>query len=165
MLVLCHPLAMLWHCFATKDGWRQMFIDKHIEIPSSLDSPWHVILYTDEVTPGDVNAISPSRKMQAIYYSFKELGRALLCKEDAWFCALVARSSQARSLATGGLAQIIGGLLKAMFKAAHTNLQTTGLFLRADGYPSIRLFARLAVVVQDGAAHKELWGCRDGTRM
>ena len=43
------------------------------------------------------------------------------------------------------------------------DLQITGLFLSADRYPSIRLFARLAVVVQNGAAHKELWGCRDGT--
>ena len=31
--------------------------------------------------------------------------------------------------------------------------------------PAIRLFAKLSIVVQDGAAHKELWGCRDGTRM
>ena len=37
--------------------------------------------------------------------------------------------------------------------------------MQKDGMPAIRLFAKLSIVVQDGAAHKELWGCRDGTRM
>ena len=39
------------------------------------------------------------------------------------------------------------------------------MHLQREGCPSVRLFAKLAIVVQDGAAHKELWSCRDGTRL
>ena len=157
-------MVMLWHCWETCDGWSDLLAEKHMQNPSSIDSPWSLILYTDEVTPGDVNATAPTRKVQTIYWSFKELGHAILCKEDAWFCALVLRSSTCRSFVAGGLAQTMGALLKTFFPAVGTNLQHTGMFLSKNG-TEFRLFAKLAIVVQDGAAHKELWGCRDGTRL
>ena len=157
-------MAMLWHCWETCDGWSDLLAEKHMQNPSSIDSPWSLILYTDEVTPGDVNATAPTRKVQTIYWSFKELGHAILCKEDAWFCALVLRSSTCRSFVAGGLAQTMGALLKTFFPAVGTNLQHTGMFLSKNG-TEFRLFAKLAIVVQDGAAHKEFWSCRDGTRL
>ena len=163
-LNVIHPLAMLWHCWETCDGWSDLLAEKHMQNPSSIDSPWSLILYTDEVTPGDVNATAPTRKVQTIYWSFKELGHAILCKEDAWFCALVLRSSTCRSFVAGGLAQTMGALLKTFFPAVGTNLQHTGMFLSKNG-TEFRLFAKLAIVVQDGAAHKEFWSCRDGTRL
>ena len=58
----------------------------------------------------------------------------------------------------------LGHCSRLFFPADGTNLQHTGIFLSNDG-TAIRLFAKLAIVVQDGAAHKELWGCRDGTRI
>ena len=157
-------MAMLWHCWETCDGWSDLLAEKHMENPSSFDRPWSLILYTDEVTPGDVNATAPTRKVQTIYWSFKELGHAILCKEDSWFCALVLRSSTCRSFVAGGLAQTVGALLKTFFPAVGTNLQHTGMFLSKNGI-KLRLFAKLAIVVQDGAAHKEFWSCRDGTRL
>ena len=58
----------------------------------------------------------------------------------------------------------MGALLKIVFPAVGTNLQHTGMFLSKNG-TEFRLFAKLAIVVQDGAAHKEFWSCRDGTRL
>ena len=160
-LPICSPLAMLWHCFQACDGFRLLLEQKHQQIPSSFDKPWNLILYSDEVTPGDVTSQALSRKVQAIYYSFKELGHASLCREDAWFCVLVARSKTVQQMVPGGLVQIMKAVLMAMFAPDGTNLQLTGIHLSN----SVRLFAKLAIVVQDGAAHKELWGCRDGTRI
>ena len=96
-LHIINPLAMLWHCFQTYKVWSDLLAEKHMQNPSSIEKPWNLILYTDEVTPGDVNATAPTRKIQAVYWSFKELGHAILCKEEAWFCALVLRSSNCRS--------------------------------------------------------------------
>ena len=79
--------------------------------------------------------------MYAIYYSFKELGHALICREDVWMCALVLRSSTAASFQQGALANVIGALLKVFFAPDGTNMELTGLRLYVEGYPSIRLFA------------------------
>ena len=61
------------------------------------------------------------------------------------------------------MANVIGALLKVFFAPDGTNMELTGLHLNVEGYPSLRLFAKLSTIVQDGAAHKELWGCRDGS--
>lgn len=66
-----------------------------------------MILYTGETTLGNVIATAPTRKVWAIYYSFEELGRDLLCREDAWICALVLRSSTAAKFEQGALANVI----------------------------------------------------------
>ena len=57
------------------------------------DDPWSLILYTDEVTPGNALATQTSRKVYAIYYSFKEMGAAALACEDVWFCLATIRST------------------------------------------------------------------------
>ena len=88
-----------------------------------------------------------------------------LACEDVWFCLTVVRSSVVDAMQHSGLAQIIAKLLNWFFPADGDNLMTTGLHLGREGCHSFRLFAKLATVVQDGAAHKELWSCRDGTRL
>ena len=142
-----------------------MLVERHQQQPSSFNQPWGLILYTDEITLGNVLATAPTRKVYAIYYSFKELGHALLRREDAWICALVLGSSTAAKFQQGALANVIGALLKVFFAPGGTNMEFTGLHLGLEGCPSFRLFAKLSIIVQDGLAHKELWGCRDGTRL
>eukprot|EP00973_Karenia_brevis_P058284 8114341-Karenia_brevis.AAC.1 len=161
----CHPLAFQCYCFQACDAWYALLLKRLQLKPPTENEPWNLILYTDEVTPGNALAVQTSRKVYAIYYSFKELGAAALACEDAWFCLTVVRSSLVHKLQSGGLPQIIAQLLLWFFPADGTNLMTTGLHLQREGGPSFRLFAKLATVVQDGLAHKELWSCRDGTRM
>ena len=81
-----------------------------------MGRPWSLVLYTDEVTPGAVLATQQTRKLQACYFSFLELGHVALAREDVWFCAMVHRSSLVAK-ANGGIAQVIGGILKLLFPA------------------------------------------------
>ena len=161
---IAHPFAVIWHAFSTCDAFRALMVAKHMARPSSLDQPWSLILYSDEVTPGNALAADPSRKSQCIYYSFAELGHAALAREDTWLTATVLRSERARE-AQGGMAQIIGCLLKVLFPARGTHLLDTGIQLVSEDGQALRLHARLTTIVQDGAAHKDVWKCRDGTRM
>ena len=41
------------------------------------DRPWHVALYTDEITPGDASRPDNRRNVYLFYYSFKEFGPAV----------------------------------------------------------------------------------------
>jgi hypothetical protein len=54
--------------------------------PATADEPWQLIIYTDEVTPGNPLATNNKRKFHAVYWSFLELGMNALCREEAWFC-------------------------------------------------------------------------------
>eukprot|EP00959_Pyramimonas_sp_CCMP1952_P415391 8703907-Pyramimonas_sp.AAC.1 len=43
-----------------------------------------IIAYSDEVTPGNQLADHNSRKLQAVYWSWYDLGFPTLCNELAW---------------------------------------------------------------------------------
>ena len=52
--------------------------------PSTHDKPWKIVIYIDEVTPGNISAPMNSRKFVAVYYTFKELA-SLVRSQDFWF--------------------------------------------------------------------------------
>ena len=55
-MLIAHPWALLWYLFDQCASWRDLVVARHREIPSSVEKPWGLVLYTDEVTPG--NALS-----------------------------------------------------------------------------------------------------------
>ena len=64
---VANPFVLLW---TSIDGSTQLkallvkLLDVH---PCSVDSPWHLVLYSDDVTPGDVLAVMNMQKFQAVY--------------------------------------------------------------------------------------------------
>ena len=66
----------------------------------SWDSPWSLVLYSDEITPGNQVSHKNSRKTWAIYYSFLEFGPAL-ASEDYWFTGTLVSSDVVKSLDGG----------------------------------------------------------------
>ena len=163
-MLIAHPWALLWYLFDQCASWRDLVVARHRENPSSVEKPWGLVLYTDEVTPG--NALSPdlTRKSQACYMSFLELGHAALARESAWLCLLVHRSNQVRHV-FGKMAQVIGALLKIMFPVDGGNLHTTGIQMSSESGESLRLHIKLKTMVQDGAAHKEIWQIKGDSGM
>ena len=127
-ILLCNPLAFIWHVFQNCKGFRVLLLEAHEKRPSTPEDPWHLILYSDEVTPGNVLAPLASRKSWAIYSSFKELGPLILSRENAWITCFVGRTSKVKELVSG-IAQVFGILLKMLFDPDGTHLETTGLFL------------------------------------
>jgi len=81
--------------------------------PSSVAEPWRLVLYQDEITPGNPLRPDNKRKISAFYASFCELGQALCC-EDSWFFLGAIRSSVAKTV-QGGMSGVVRFLLRAMF--------------------------------------------------
>ena len=165
-LDVAHPLAILHHAWSTCGPFAAMMQRKLAQKQCSPEDPWSLIMYSDEVVPGNVLAPMPSRKCQVVYYSFLEFGFETLCHEDAWFCITVKRSKLVNK-AAGSMGQVVGSLLKLFFPARGLSLASTGMLLpRVDefGCSATRFFAKLGIVVQDGAAHKQVWSTRgDGS--
>ena len=113
-----NPAALLHKAFS-RPGCFQRLMNKRLEeCPSTPEAPWRLALYTDEIVPGSPLAHENLRKVWVVYFSFLELGAAILSREDAWFCILVARSSLTAEV-SAGIAQIVGGVIKLFFGAEH----------------------------------------------
>ena len=63
-LLYLHPLAMLYTAFAHADGFSQFFKSRLAEHPPSPRVPWSLILYSDEITPGNVLAPTTAERFR-----------------------------------------------------------------------------------------------------
>ena len=118
-------------------------------------SKLHLLVYADEITPGNVLAPVTSRKTWAIYVSFKEF-HSHLQSTQAWITISVVRSSIVNSL-DGNLSQMLKVLLHHWFTTHMIHLVGIQLF-EPPGQPQCiphkRLFVSLGVFIMDGSAHK-----------
>ena len=117
---IADPFATLW-CFVKEcsteanAGFKRFFRQKLLEKPPTLDDPWNIVMYTDEVTPGNVLAVVNNRKFHAIYWSFMELGSNALSREEAWFTVLLEFSTWV-NLMHAGLSQVFKQCVKHFFQ-------------------------------------------------
>ena len=135
------------------------------EHPSDPEHPWRLVLYSDEVVPGNVIAHDNQRKVWVMYWSLLEFGPLLLSREESWLTVLVKRSVDVAKV-EAGISQVFAGVIKLFFGALTTDMSLGGIVLKHND-SQWRLFVRMAMVVQDGGAHKFVWHCKgdSGTRM
>jgi hypothetical protein len=153
---MANPLALLYFVFFYCAPFAGFVEQRFAECPPSLDNPWNLLLYCDEVHPGDQLGGKKLRKFHAIYFSFKEFGIAALSHENMWFTIGTVRTQVVNTI-PGGLAKIFSLVIRELF--VDGPLSDLGLLLEHNGR-SHRLFAKLGYFIQDGAAHKQTWHCK-----
>ena len=85
-----------------------------MKLAAGRANPLHLILYVDEVTPGNLLRPDHKRKFHAIYVSFVEIGQSVLCKEEIWLPLALLRSTIA-SQVRGGMSNCMRLLLRSIF--------------------------------------------------
>ena len=65
LIPIAHPFAMLHASMLASPSLQKLFGTKLAERPCSPEHPWNLIIYSDEVTPGNVLSTSNKRKFQA----------------------------------------------------------------------------------------------------
>ena len=68
-LVYADPVALLAKACETCVPFWTFFESRHAANPSTMANPWDLIIYSDEVTAGNVLAPDGVRKSQVLYYS------------------------------------------------------------------------------------------------
>ena len=125
------------------------------------NGPLSLLVYADEITPGNVLANVPARKIWCIYISIKEFGLHLQ-KEAGWMSAGLIRSDIVASL-DGHLSQVLSALLDSIFYSSYGNVQELGLQLQEPaGHAPIgkRLLLQLGFFIMDGQAAKFSWSTK-----
>ena len=157
-IMMAHPFASLWTAVTSCESFRDFFKRRLLKQPPSPEAPWNLVLYTDEVTPGNVMSPNNKRKFQAVYWTFLELGINALSREESWFCMMCEYSSTINDL-SAGLSQAFGAMLKLFFEPGGYNFAAGGMSVPLEP-ADIRLWAKLGIVLQDGGAHKSVWHSR-----
>ena len=85
-----HPMAMLHVVCKDCGPFRKIMLTAIARTPPSPEAPWSIAVYCDEVGHNMVG--HDNRKVQAIYWSFLELGSRVLHTEAAWFTVMAVRS-------------------------------------------------------------------------
>ena len=156
---IAHPFALLHASMLASPSLQTLFGKKLVEHQCSPEHPWNLIIYSDEVTPGNVLSTHNKRKFQAVYFSLLELGQAALSHEECWWCIMVEMSLVVNTVAAT-MSQVFGALIKKFFDKSGWDLSTSGVLLPGCDGSRHRLFAKLGFFLQDGAAHKATWHSR-----
>ena len=152
------PFALLSAAIESSPKFRAFLKQRLTLHPPSPEHPWNLILYSDEVTPGNPLATTNHRKFQAVYWSFHEFGVHALCHEEVWFTSTTEFSSTINS-ASGGMSQAFVIIIKTFFQSGGFHFLDSGMHMELDG-EHFRLFAKVGIVLQDGGAHKTVWQAR-----
>ena len=88
-----NPQRLLQFFVRESKVFRELLEQRVVVKPPCLDAPWKIILYADEVVPGNVLNLDNKRKVVVFYFGFRELGRAALC-----FAAVDAERSRGRNV-------------------------------------------------------------------
>ena len=146
-----------------ESGFAAHFWNTLDDRPVLPSRPWSLVVYADEIVPGNVLAPDPQRRLWAAYASFLELGSYCLQQEHGWLCVGLIRSSILSRVAAG-MSQWIGEIIRNIFGQPVEGQQIPVALTRRG---RVHLFAaRLSMILQDGGAHKALWSCKGdaGTR-
>ena len=136
----------------------QFFHKAHTENPSSLEKPWSLLLYSDEVVPGNPLASRINRKVYAIYGSFAQHKTKLQC-EDAWFILAILPSTIVAEL-EASIGQVFANLIEAIFFGPACDPRN-GLYMpHPVTSMDVMLYFDLGGFVQDGLAMKQTFNIK-----
>ena len=145
------PLACLWQACRVSAEFSELLKRSHAVIPSTIEAPWKLLLYCDEVIPGNQLAYNTSRKFWAWYWSILELGTSALADEVAWFEVLFIRQTVLKQI-YGGLSSLFCTILRCFFSRDSHNLSTTGITLLLHDSSTLTIFIEFGMMLADEAA-------------
>ena len=148
---ICHPLAML-HYLATLST---AFFDLMSQVVAAAPlGVLRLVLYIDEVCPGNPLRHDKGRTLQALYWCFAEWPAWLLARTGAWCCLGVLRSSIVKDF-PGGISQLMTIVLRCFFPRGGRSIRD-GLILTSQDGRSFMVKAEFGGFLGDEKALKEI---------
>ena len=149
---VCHPMAFLWLVSSLSATFSQIMRD----IIGDGSVPLRLIIYADEMNPGNPFRPDLGRKMQCVYWAFADWPQWMLSRTFAWPCLSVLRSAIVETI-EGGMSFLVKPVLRLFFPEGDGHSFTRGIqIVHADG--PILTKAVFAGFLCDLKGHKENTG-------
>ena len=152
-IVLVNPLSLLYAAYEQGGSMTELIDKAMTDHPPTPDKPWRLLVYFDEVVPGNPIGYANKRKVWVCYFSFAEYGAVHLQNEASWLPCMEIRSNQVDTIAAG-ISQVCALILKAWFCNPKCDIRNAGIVLKSPTGESHRIFVVMSMLLQDGAAHK-----------
>jgi len=135
-----HPMAYLYTLCS---------VSGHMYELMSSRQTWSVILYADEMHPGNPLHPSPLRKVWCIYWAFAEWPSWMLQRKDAWILFGAIRTTIVKDI-PGGISYIMKLVLKVFFSKGPRSF-IAGCTIAYNGM-SFKITAKLKGLMSDESA-------------
>ena len=149
------PFAYLNWLAHFSEAFSDLLASMCHRFPPSPASPWNVVWYLDEFSPGNLLATDNSRKAWIFYWSFLEVPPLLRQREIGWFYAGVIRTKHANMI-KGGLSGVFKTMMHRWFGGPTVNMPSTGFSVHVNGSSHL-LFGKMRALIGDEAALKAIW--------
>ena len=120
--------------------------------PNGPTQKWGIVMYCDEITPGNILAPMLERKSMNVYYSFKEFGNQLLSQRAMWFTLATVRVRTIQCV-DGGWSTVLASILRQTFCCA-LSPSSAGVALMLPSGPRT-VFLALRHILADLDAHRQ----------
>lgn len=155
----CHPLALIYHLSVISPVFAEL-----MATCGTPGLPLRIVLYIDEICPGNPLRPEKSRTLQAIYWAFADWPQWVLQRTAAWPVFGTMRSSLVAKL-PGKVSQLMKMVLHIFFSAVGASFTLGVTIVRAGGERIIRT-ACFSGFIADEKAHNQIVGSKgaSGTR-
>ena len=119
-------------------------------------SPWRLVLYCDELTPGEALKLNNKRKLQAYYITVLELNSTVRSHREGWLPVGLLRTSVGKTV-TGNWTTVARQLLKSWL-AGPTSVVTAGVPLTLPGREPRLFWFSFSSIIGDSPALQQFWG-------
>ena len=140
-------------------AYRKLLRDIWQERPCSESQPWSLVLYGDELVPGNILHPDNHRKLFCWYATIKELGSQRIKHEILWIPLAVLRSNLMKGH-VGAVSVAAQVLLQETFFNDGLCRQGVCADLEVPGGGLARLFFTLGNIVADADGHRAMWSIR-----
>ena len=154
-----HPMAMMYLACKESRRFSDLMLWAFEQKQPTAAAPWGIVLYSDEINPGNQLAYQHSRKAWGFYWTFEEFG-PFTSDEDIWFEVAVVRTSECHRL-PGGVCRLVKNLLlKAFFDKDGHHFELSGARFVLHDNSDVLVFASLAEFLADADALPHMFGCK-----
>ena len=146
---IIHPLAYIWYVCLKCSQFADMMVTA---LANAQDRILSLLLYGDELVPGNPLRHDSGRQVFAFYFAFLEWPVWILHKSDAWILFGALRTNIIKQ-GKGGVSAVFAMLIRIMFVAGPANF-TTGFLLPYNGSEKL-VRASLKGIIADEKGLKE----------
>ena len=128
-----------------------------------LTLPLKLIIYLDEINPGNPLAPDPQRLVQAVYWTFADFPSFFLARKDSWFVFTIFKTMTIKQQLQGYISEMAKLILKVFFPDGHgTSFKSGCHFHNENDY--IVVTASFKGFLGDEKALKEIFDIKGQAR-
>ena len=138
--------------------WRTAFRNLIAQQPCTPTKPYHLVVYADEIVPGNVLRLHNERKAMCWYFTIVEFPMALRQHVDMWAPFAIIASEAVKEI-PGGHSNVARCLFRKMFLDERIADQGVTLHV-GENDEAYRFFFKLQAVLLDGDAYRAVWSSK-----